>query len=89
LAKHPRLPISIRPDAFAKSTFYDEIGRRNASGYDRAASLLSDLQALAAEGGSQDDFGRRLASICARHERKGQFIRRLTGLGLSGHGRKV
>jgi hypothetical protein len=31
----------------------DEIGRRNASGYDRAASLLSDLQALAAEEGSK------------------------------------
>ena len=67
----------------------DEIGRRNASGYERAARLLSDLQVLVAEEGSQDDFGRRLASICARHERKGQFIARLIGLGLTGHDRKV
>jgi hypothetical protein len=29
----------------------DEIGRRNASGYDPAANLVSDLQAIAAEGG--------------------------------------
>jgi hypothetical protein len=67
----------------------DEIGRRNASGYDRAASLISDLQALAAEGENQDDFGHRLAFICARHERKEQFIERLIGLGLTGHDRKV
>jgi hypothetical protein len=33
-----------------------EIERRNASGYDRAAELLSDLQALAAEEGSQGDL---------------------------------
>jgi hypothetical protein len=65
----------------------DEIGRRNASGYDRAASLLSDLQALSAKEGNQDDFGRRLASICVRHERKGQFVERLVGLGLTGHDR--
>jgi hypothetical protein len=53
-------------------------------GYDRAASPLSDLRALAAEEGSQDDFSRRLASIRARHERKGRFIERLIGLGISG-----
>jgi hypothetical protein len=59
----------------------EEIERRNASGYDRAASLLSDLQALAVEDGSQDDFARRLALIRARHEKKGKFIERLTRLG--------
>lgn len=57
-----------------------EIERRNASGYDRAATLLSDLQALAVEEGSQADFRRRLASIRARHEKKGKFIERLEGL---------
>ena len=60
----------------------DEIGRRNASSYDRAAGLISDLQTLAVEEGSQDDFARRLASIRVRHERKGQFIERLIALGL-------
>jgi hypothetical protein len=56
----------------------EEIERRNASSYDRAASLLSDLQALAVEDGSQDDFAQRLALIRARHEKKGKFIERLT-----------
>jgi hypothetical protein len=56
----------------------DEIERRNASGYDQAASLLFDLHALAAQEGNQDDFNRRLASIRARHEKKGKFIERLT-----------
>lgn len=58
----------------------EEIERRNASGYDRAASLLSDLQVLAAEEGSWDDFSLRLASIRERHEKKGKFIERLTRL---------
>lgn len=58
-----------------------EIERRNASGYDRAASLLSDLQLLAAEEGNWDDFSRRLIAIRERHEKKGKFIERLTKLG--------
>lgn len=56
----------------------DEIERRNARGYDRAASLLFDLHALAVEEGSQGEFNRRLASIRTRHEKKGKFIERLT-----------
>ncbi len=57
-----------------------EIERRNPSGYDRATSLLSDLQVLAAEEGSQNDFDHRLESIRARHGSKGRFIERLTKL---------
>jgi hypothetical protein len=57
-----------------------EIARRNPSGYDRATSLLSDLQALAVEEGSQDDFDHRLESLRARHGSKGRFIERLTKL---------
>lgn len=59
----------------------EEIERRNAPGYDRAANLLFDLQALARQKGGQGEFNRRLASIRARHEKKGKFIERLTGLG--------
>jgi hypothetical protein len=59
----------------------EEIERRNPSGYDKAASLLSDLQALAAKVGSQSEFARRLALIRARHEKKGRFIERLSKLG--------
>lgn len=54
-----------------------EIERRNASGYDRAAALLSDLQVLAIEEGNQADFCRRLAVLRNRHEKKGKFIERL------------
>jgi len=56
------------------------IERRNPSGYDKATELLSDLQALAAEEGSQNEFARRLASIRAQHESKPRFIERLTKL---------
>jgi hypothetical protein len=58
-----------------------EIERRNPSGYDKATELLSDLQALAAEEGSQSDFARRLASIRAQRENKRKFIERLSKLG--------
>jgi hypothetical protein len=63
-----------------------EIGRRNPSGYDRATSLLADLEELAAEDGSGDDFGRRLASIRERHGSKGRFIERLARFGGGGGG---
>ncbi|POR55563.1 hypothetical protein [Bosea psychrotolerans] len=58
-----------------------EIERRNASGYDRAAGLLFDLQVLAREAGEQDEFNRRLASIRTTHERKPKFIERLSRIG--------
>jgi hypothetical protein len=64
-----------------------EIARRNPSGYDRATSLLSDLQVLAAEEGSQDDFARRLEAIRERPGSKGRFIERLTKLEGEGAGR--
>lgn len=58
----------------------EEIERRNPSGYDRAANLLGDLQALATEQGSESDFSSRIASIRARHEGKRKFIERLNKL---------
>jgi hypothetical protein len=57
-----------------------EIERRSAAGYNKAASLLSDLQALAVEEGSEAEFRRRLAAVRARHEKKGKFIERLEKL---------
>ena len=62
----------------------EEIERRSASGYDKAAGLLFDLQALAAEEGSQSEFARRLTSIRTRHEKKGKFIERLNKFGDNG-----
>lgn len=61
-----------------------EIERRNSTGYDNAISLLSDLQVLAVEEASQDDFNDCIGSIRARHERKGKFIERLNKLGRDG-----
>lgn len=59
----------------------DGIERRNPAGYDQAMALLSDLQALAEEEGSQDDFGSRVRAIRARHGKKSKFIERLNKLG--------
>jgi hypothetical protein len=81
-ARRTRLDILKRRGASSVwSEIEQEIERRNAAGYDNAMALLFDLQALAVEEGSQDDFQRRLGSIRARHERKGKFIERLGGLG--------
>jgi hypothetical protein len=80
-ARRARLKALRRRGTSVWREIEEEIERRNASGYDRAASLLSDLQVLAAEEGSWDDFSLRLASIRARHEKKGKFIERLTKLG--------
>jgi hypothetical protein len=57
-----------------------EIENRNADSYDRAASLLGDLQTLAQETGSVDAFSMRVHSIRQRHERKFRFIERLDKL---------
>ncbi len=54
-----------------------EIARRNPAGYDKAAGLLFDLQALAEDRGAAPEFERRLSAIRERHARKGQFIERL------------
>jgi hypothetical protein len=58
-----------------------EIERRNTSGYDKAVGLLSDLQVIATERGTIEDFHRRLHTIHERHARKGKFIERLRVLG--------
>jgi hypothetical protein len=57
-----------------------EIERRNAAAYDRAAALLLDLQALAKERGTIEDFLRRLHAIREKHVRKERFIERLAAL---------
>jgi hypothetical protein len=57
-----------------------EIERRNATGYDKAASLLLDLRAVSEEKGTREAFVRRLREIRDRHARKERFIERLTKL---------
>ncbi len=57
-----------------------EIERRNAAAYDKAAGLLRDLQAVAKERGTIEDFLRRLRAIREKHVRKERFIERLAAL---------
>ncbi|MEH2624804.1 hypothetical protein V1292_002859 [Bradyrhizobium sp. AZCC 1719] len=80
-ARRVRLKALKQRGASVWREIEDGIERRNPAGYDQAISLLSDLQVLAADEGSQDDFDSRVGSIRARHERKGKFIERLNKLG--------
>jgi hypothetical protein len=57
-----------------------EIERRNAAAYDKAAELLLDLQVIAKERGTIEDFLRRLHAIREKHVRKERFIERLAAL---------
>jgi hypothetical protein len=57
-----------------------ELERRNPAGYDKAASLLSDLEVIAEEAGTFEDFLRRVAGIRERHAGKRRFIERLSGI---------
>ena len=56
------------------------IERRNASGYDEAARLLFDLEAISTKNQTSDEFRRRLDSILVRHASKRRFIERLASL---------
>lgn len=57
------------------------VATRNAPGYDKAAALLADLQAVARDGGDMAAFERRLEDIRERHARKARFLERLVSLG--------
>ena len=57
-----------------------EIEYRNASAYDKAALLLSDLRVVAEQQGTLADFSRRVRSIRERHVRKARFLDRITDL---------
>jgi hypothetical protein len=58
------------------------ISLRNPSGYERAAALIADLGEVAAAGGANDGFARRLADLRTRHGKKGRLIERLGTLDL-------
>lgn len=79
-ARRRRLDALRQRGEAAWSEVETEIARRNAAGYDRAAALLFDLEALAAEDGTEILFARRLDTIRDRHQRKERFLERLKGL---------
>ena len=58
------------------------ISRRNGPAYDRATDLLLDLGKASRKGRKATRFARRLATLRARHERKGRLMERLDAAGL-------
>lgn len=80
-ARRVRLDMIARRGESVWREIETEIERRNATGYDRAASLLLDLRAIAEERGMIKDFARRLRAIRERHARKERFIERLAAMG--------
>ena len=80
-ARRSRLDAIARRGESAWSEIESEIERRNAAGYDKAASLLFDLRAIAEERGAIEDFAGRLRTIRERHARKERFIERLAAIG--------
>ena len=53
------------------------ISRRNQPGYQRAVTLMIDLDEVARSRGEEEAFARRIAGIRARHDRKGRLMERL------------
>jgi hypothetical protein len=80
-AHHARLEALRRRGESAWREVENEIERRNAASYDKAAALLSDLGGLAEKLGTSEEFRRRLHAIRNRHARKERFIERLTAIG--------
>ncbi|MEX2647473.1 MAG: hypothetical protein WD673_00510 [Alphaproteobacteria bacterium] len=80
-ARRERLDAIARRGESVWREIETEIARRNAAGYDKAASLLLDLRAFAEDRGTNGDFARRLRTIRERHARKGRFIERLAAMG--------
>ena len=80
-ARRARLDAIVRRGESVWREIETEIERRNAAGYDEAASLLLDLQAISKEKGTLEDFIRRLQEIRGRHARKERLIERLEKLG--------
>jgi hypothetical protein len=80
-ARRARLDAIVRRGEAVWREVEAEIERQNATGYDKAASLLLDLQVVAGERGTAPDFARRLKAIRERHARKRTFLNRLAGIG--------
>lgn len=80
-SRRARLSVIVRRGESVWREIETEIERRNAAGYDKAASLLIDLRAISKEKGALEDFIRRLQEIRDRHARKERLIERLAKLG--------
>jgi hypothetical protein len=78
--RHTRLTALAQRGESAWLEVEAEISRANGPGYDRAASLLVDLRAVAQEKGAVPGFSRRLGTLRDKHAKKRAFIARLTNL---------
>ena len=74
-ARRKRLDALIAKGESVWRTIEDEIGRRNAPAYDRAAGLLFDLQVIAAEQGTLADFARRVGVLPRKTRPQGKVHR--------------
>ncbi len=80
-ARRAQLDEIARRGESVWSEIESEIERRNAPGYDKAASLLLDLRTIAEERSAVEDFASQLRTIRERHARKARFIERLAAIG--------
>ncbi len=81
-ARRQRLDRVARQGERAWKEVLSEIASRKPKGYERAANLLRDLQALAVERDEQPAFQARLERIVSEHRRKGRFLEQLERVGL-------
>jgi hypothetical protein len=79
-ARQLRLDAAHRRGESIWGDIEKEIIRRNPAGYDNAAALLFDLQALAKRHGTVEAFRFRLQAIRERHSGKERFLERLRSL---------
>jgi len=82
--RRARLEAILRRGESVWDEVETEIEHRNPAGYDKAASLLLDLRAIANESGTMTDFALRLGAIRERHARKERFLDRLAKIELRG-----
>jgi hypothetical protein len=81
-ARRQRIDRVARQGDRAWEQALSEIASRKPKGYEVAANLLCDLQALAEERSELPAFQARLKRIVAEHRRKGRFLEQLERVGV-------
>jgi hypothetical protein len=82
LAREQRLNELAREETAAWSRVDALIATRKPAEYDAAATLLTDLQALAERDGRHDTFAHRITALRQAHARKPSLIERLDRAGV-------
>lgn len=79
-ARRDRLEALRRRGEAAWDMIEAEIQQRNTANYERALTLLRDLQQIASEDGFMDIYKKRLEAIRRNHARKAKFINQIKDL---------